>query len=228
MQTSQKTRDGLTGLFDHILGLLKEKAPTVDVRYGLMNTVTPFYTASFVKDFHNLPAVTMSIVTTQQKDVGLGMMAGGPAAGMQNGMWNISQVQLDIWGRNRLETEAVGNRVMDVLQKHRGELQKKGIIDAKLYRTFDRPYDPNAPRMWFGSMQAPGEIWAKMFEYIVQWFYVWEPTYEVYDIKKIEIYEDVDGTIVSQELGVIILGLLDSMYLTRFLGDRTKIIRKRR
>jgi hypothetical protein len=218
----------LTGLFDHILGLLKEKIPTVEIRYGTKNTVTPFYTASFVKDYHNLPAVAMSIVTNQQKDVGLGMMAGGPTAEMQKGMWNVTQIQVDVWARNRLESEAIGNAIMDVFQKYRGELQRIGIIDMKLYRAFDRPYDPNAPRMWFGSLQAPGEIWSKMFEYIVQWFYVWEPTYEVYDIKKIEVYEDVDGTIVSQELGVIILGLLDSMYLTRFLGDRIRLINKRR
>jgi len=228
MQTSQKSRDGLTGLFDHLLGMLKDQAPTVDIRYGRKNTVTPFYTASFVKDYHNLPAVAMSIITNSQREVGLGMMAGGPAAGMQNGMWNTTQLQFDVWGRNRLEAEAIGNRVMDVFQKYRGELQKKGIINMRLFRTFDRPYDPNAPRMWFGSMQAPGEIWAKSFEYIVTWFYVWEPTFEVYDIKKIEIYEDIDGEIVSQELGVIILGLLDSIYLTRFLSNRIKLIRKRR
>lgn len=230
MRISDHSRDGLIGLFDHVLGLLKEKAPTVATIYGRQTSVTPLYTASFPKDYTQLPSVAMDVTSNRQEEVGLGQMAWGPTWGDESGVHNITQIQLEVWGANRFETEAVANAVMKVIQKNKRLLSAKGIRKIDLFRSYDRPYDPNAPRMWFGSMQAPGEIWAKVLEYIVKWDYTWSPNDEdgIGHIKKIEIYEDIDGITIEQNIGLEILALLDSQYLTKYLGKRIKTIKERR
>ena len=123
LQTSDKGRTGFAALFDHILGKLIEKTPTVKVIYGSrVANVTPFFSASFPKDYHNLPAVIMSTQATIQEEVGIGQMANGPSWGDALGIHNITEVQIDVWARNRLEQEAVAGAVMEVLQRYKREL----------------------------------------------------------------------------------------------------------
>lgn len=227
LQKSDYGREGTVALFDFIIGLLQEKIPTVEVVYGTrVSHVSPLYTASFVKAFNDLPVVAMSLDSNQQEEVGIGQIAKGPTQGEYSGMLNYSGIEFSIWARNRLEMEAIGNAVMKTLQRNKRTLSKKGIIDYRLFKMFDQPFDPNAPRMWFGSTQAPGEIWIKTIEYNMRWIYVWSPnTIEgIGEIKKIGVYLDQDGAEQTFDLGLAILGLLDSMYLTRYLDNGIKIL----
>jgi hypothetical protein len=227
LKKSELAREGAVVLFDHFINLFHEKIPSIQIKYGTLDVVQPFYTASFVKSYQNLPAVAMTITSNREQEAGLGRVVIGPTEADGVGVHNITRVHFDVWGKNRLEMEAVANAVMRTIQQYKFDLQGEGILDVKLYRTYDRPYDPNAPRMWYGSTQAPGEIWLKMLEYIVRWDYVWGPVEEVYDIKKMEIYPSVEGTteIYETDIGLMILGLLDSMYLYRNLSKNIKVIR---
>lgn len=227
LQKSDYGREGTVALFDFIIGLLQEEIPTVAVVYGTRVThVSPLYTASFVKAFNDLPVVSMSVNSNQQEEVGLGQIARGPTQGEYSGMLNYSGVELSVWARNRLEMEAIGNAVMRTLQRNKRTLSAKGVIDYRLFKMQDQPFDPNAPRMWFGSTQAPGEIWIKTLEYNMKWIYVWSPNAieGIGEIKKIGVYLDQDGAEQTFDLGLAILGLLDSMYLTRHLGNGIKIV----
>jgi len=230
LQKTSYGRDGFTALFDHILGLLQEFLPTVKVIYGSrVSTVTPFYSASFPKDYHNLPAVIMSTQANIQEEVGIGQMADGPSYGDALGVHNNTHMQIDIWGRNRLEQEAIASAVMQTLQRKRIVLYEKGIRDIKIMNMADRVFDPNAPRAWWGASQSPGEIWLKVVDYSVRWDYVWSPNIidGESDIEKIDIElgpEDITETITTT-VGLLTLGLLDSLYLSRQLGKGIKILR---
>ena len=228
LQKSDYGREGIVALFDFIIGLLQEKISTIAVVYGTrVSHVSPLYTASFVKAYNDLPVVAMSVDSNQQEEVGMGQIAKGPTHGQYSGMLNYSGIEFSIWARNRLEMEAIGNAVMNTLQQNKKYLSGKGVIDYRLSRMYDQPFDPNAPRMWFGSTQAPGEIWIKTMEYNMKWIYVWSPNAieGIGEIKKIGVYLDQDGGEQSFDLGLAILGLLDSMYLERNLGDGIKIVR---
>lgn len=227
-QKSDYGREGTVALFDFIIGLLQEEIPTVAVVYGTrVSHVSPLYTASFVKAYNDLPVVAMGMDSNRQEEVGIGQIAKGPTQGEYSGMLNHSGVEFNIWARNRLEMEAVGNAVMRTLQRNKRTLSRKGIIDYRLFRMYDRPFDPNAPKVWFGSTQAPGEIWIKIMEYTVDWIYVWSPNAieGIGEIKKIGVYLDQDGAEQSFDLGLAILGLLDSMFLYREIGKEIKVIK---
>lgn len=227
LQKSDYGREGTVALFDFIIGLLQEEIPTVAVVYGTrVSHVSPLYTASFVKAYNDLPVVAMSLGSNQQEEVGIGQIAKGPTQGEYSGMLNYSGIEFSVWARNRLEMEAVGNAVMKTLQRNKRTLSGKGVIDYRLFKMYDQPFDPNAPRMWFGSTQAPGEIWIKTLEYNVRWIYVWSPNAieGIGEIKKIGVYLDQDGAEQTFDLGLAILGLLDSMYLTRYLDNGIKIL----
>jgi hypothetical protein len=228
LQQSSYGRTGFTALFDHLLGTLKEKLPTVKVIYGSrVSHVTPFYSASFPKDYHNLPAVVMSTQNNVEEEVGIGQMANGPSWGDALGIHNITEVQIDVWARNRLEQEAIANAVKQVIQRNKVNLYQKGIRDIRIFRVSDRVFDPNAPRAWWGATQAPGEIWLKIIDYVVHWDYVWSPNLEdgTTGIEKIDVSMDMDGTVLTTTVGLLTLGLLDSMYLYRQLGRGIKILR---
>lgn len=227
LQTSSFGRTGFTALFDHILGTLKEEIPTVKIIYGSrVSRIAPFFSASFPKDYHTLPAVVMGIQSNIQEEVGIGQMADGPSYGDALGVHNITEVQIDVWARNRLEQEAIANAVMQTIQRKRVALYNKGIRNIKIFRIADRVFDPNAPRAWWGASQSPGEIWLKVIDYAVRWDYVWSPNIEdgVTGIERIDVEMDVDGEIITTTIGLLTLGLLDSMYLKRQLGNGIKII----
>lgn len=228
LQKSDYGRDGFTALFDHILGMLKEFLPSVKVVYGSrVSTVEPFYSASFPKDYRNLPAVIMSTQANIQEEVGIGQMADGPSYGDALGVHNKTHMQIDVWGRNRLEQEAIASAVMQMIQKKRIYLYEKGIRNINIVNMADRVFDPNAPRAWWGASQSPGEIWLKVVDYDVRWDYVWSPNIieGTSDIEKIDVEMDVDGATVTTTIGLVTLGLLDSIYLARQLGRGVKIMR---
>jgi len=224
---SSYSRKGAVALFDHILGILIEEAPTVSVVYGTrVSQVSPFYSASFPKDYNTIPSVTMSIVSSVQKEVGIGQVADGPTYGDALGVHNVTTIEIEIWARNRLELEAVYDVVVRTIRKNRRTLYDRGIIDIKMFRVHDFAFDPNAPRIWWGASQVPGEIWIKNIEFVVEWLDVWSPNVEdgVGEIKKIEVYAEQDDSTQSFTMGLEILGLLDSMYLTRFVGSRIDVL----
>ena len=231
LQQSSYGRTGFPALFDHILGTLKEQLPTVKIIYGSrVAHVTPFYSASFPKDYHTLPAVVMSTQNNVEEEVGIGRMANGPSWGDALGVHNITEVQIDVWARNRLEQEAIANEVIRTLQRNKIILYEKGIRDFKIFRVSDRLFDPNSLRAWWGATQVPGEMWLKVIDYVFRWDYVWSPNLEdgTTGIEKIDITLDKDGTILATTVGLLTLGLLDSMYLTRQLGEGIRLIGRRR
>jgi len=98
-----------------------------------------------------------------------------------------------------------------------------GVINYELRNTSMRPYDPNAPRMWFGSEQAPGETWLRALEYEITWFHTWNREEEVYEIKEIIATLEPYGTSVEIIIGALHMGLLDSMFFERHLGSQIKL-----
>ncbi|RLI54736.1 MAG: hypothetical protein DRP09_12190 [Candidatus Thorarchaeota archaeon] len=230
LQESSYGRRGFSALFDYVISLLKEKIPTIGIKYGGsagLSTVTPFYSASFPSDYHKLPAVIVSTQGTVQKELGIGQVALGPSWGDYLGVTNITSLQIDIWGRNRVEQEEITTKVLRTIQRYKRDLYAKGIRDIMVFDITDRVFDPNSQRAWWGASQITGEIWMKIVRYTVVWDEIWSPNIEdgVTEIEKVDITMDMDGSTITTTVGLMTLGLLDSMYLTRQLGRGIKIIR---
>lgn len=228
LQESSYGRKGFAALFDHMLGLLIEKHETIKVIYGSrVASVTPFYSASFPKDYHNLPAIILTSMGTIQEELGVGQMAAGTTYGDYLGIHNITTMQVDIWARNRLELEVLTDAVTRTFQVYKRDLYAQGIRDLKVTNITDRVFDPNAQRAWWGASQATGELWLKVIDYIVRWDDVWSPNVEGEEggIERIDVEMDIDGATVTTTVGLVTLGLLDSMYLSRQLGRGIKILR---
>lgn len=225
-------RTGFSALYDHILGRLRSEISPLRIIYGSRTApsvaiITPFFSASFPKDFHDIPAVIMSIQRSVQRQLGIGQMASGTTWGDCSGVHNITEVQIDVWARNMLEMEALFNAVMKTIQKSSKFFYSKGIQDVMVTGVTSQVFDPNSPRAWRGASQTPGEIWLKVLDLTVRWDMTWSPNAEsdAGDIEKIEITMEQSGSEVTTSVGLLTLGLLDSLYLSGQLGKGIKIIR---
>lgn len=227
VQRSSYDRTGIVAIFDMFLGLLKEKASVITVPYGTLDDVEPFYTVMFPKKYSQFPAVCITVTADRQKEGAIGRMIGGSNHGDESGVFKRTVLIFDVWARNSLELEVISGRIEDVLQQYKPLLNSRGIIDYSLTNTTMRPYDPNAPRMWFGSEQAPGETWLRSLEYQITWFHTWVREDEVYDIKAIDSTLELYDVSIEIILGALRMGLLDSMFFERYLGSRIKLPRIR-
>lgn len=230
IQQSSYLRDTNVALYDHIVGLLQSYVSEVSIIYGTrVSTVTPTIIASFEKDYNKMPAISMAISDNIQREVGIGQAAVHGTPRQYEGVNNHSIVQIDVWARDRLELEGVSRAVIDTLRRKRNELSKVGIIDMRLDRQTEQGFDPNSPKIWYGFAHAPGELWMKEIKYTVIWSYVWSPLEEegIGEIKKIDTFIEQNGAVVEDSHGLAILGLLDSLYYTRYIGERIMVLRKR-
>lgn len=227
VQRTSYDRSGVAAIFDIFISLLKDKAPIIRISYGVHDDVEPFYTVSFPKSYGRFPAVCLSVTSDKQREGAIGRMIGGNVHGDESGVRKKTTIVFDVWARNSLELEVVASRVEDVLHKYKTTVNALGIIDYSLTNTSMRPYDPNAPRMWFGSEQAPGETWLRALEYQVEWFHTWEREEEVYEIKEIVATIEPYGVSVDMVIGALHMGLLDSMFFERYLGSQIKLPRIR-
>jgi hypothetical protein len=117
--------------------------------------------------------------------------------------------------------------VLKIIQRYKRDLYDIGIRDIRVFNVSDRVFDPNALRAWWGATQSPGEIWLKVIDYTVSWDEVWRPNLESDEgmIERIDISMDADGATITTTIGLLTLGLLDSMYLSRQLGSGIDILR---
>ncbi len=225
IQRTSYDRSGAVAIFDIFLGVLKEKAPIIRIPYGIPDDVEPFYTVSFPKSYGQFPAVCLTMTDDKQREGAIGRMIGGANHGDESGVKKRTTIVFDVWARNSLELEVVSSRIEDIFNRYKILLCSMGIIDYSLTNTSMRPYDPNAPRMWFGSEQAPGETWLRGLEYTVVWFDTWEPEEESFEIKEIIATLDPYGTSIDIIIGALHMGLLDSMFLGYNLGSQIKLPR---
>lgn len=225
VQRTSYDRSGVAAIFDMFLGVLKDNAPVIRIPYGIHDDVEPFYTVSFPKSYGRLPAVCLTMGSDRQREGAIGRMIGGNDHGDESGVIKKSIIIFDVWARNSLELEVVASRIEDVLERYKLLINSMGIINYSLRGTTMRPYDPNAPRMWFGSEQAPGEVWLRALEYEVTWFHTWEREEEVYEIKEITTTIEPYGASIEIVIGALHMGLLDSMFYERYLGNHIKLSR---
>ena len=225
VQRTSHDRSGVSAIFDIFLSLLKEKAPIIRIPYGIPDDVEPFYTVSFPKSYSRLPSVCLTVSSDKQREGAIGRMIGGANHGDESGVIKRTVIVFDVWARNSLELEVISSRVSDVFNMYKPLLNASGIIDYVQSNSTMRPYDPNAPRMWFGSEQAPGETWLRGLEYTIKWFSTWTREEEVYEIKRIDATIEPYGVSVEISVGALHMGLLDTMFYGRYLGRNIKLPR---
>lgn len=217
LQASPKRPAGQVAVYDHIILRLEDIVPSIITKYGTANTQALTYSLEYPEQLMSLPHISVTFVSEISKDIGLGMVAGGSAAGELSGFTKAMTLFLDIWARNSQERDLIADAILYCIHTSRPHFASKGIRDLRhlesATRNFEQADTTVYPRV---SMQTT-RVWRKVLSLQVEYDLVFVPPSEeeLAIIEQIDLTVSYDDVSVSYQIGQVTDLILDSKYIMK-------------
>ena len=217
LQASPKRPAGQVAVYDHIILRLEDIVPSIITKYGTVNTQALTYSLEYPEQLMSLPHISVTFISEISKDIGLGMVAGGSAAGELSGFTKAMTLFLDIWARNSQERDLIADAILYCIHTSRPHFAARGIRDLRhlesATRNFEQADTTVYPRV---SMQAT-KVWRKVLSLQVEYDLVFVPPSEeeLAIIEQIDLTVSYDDVSVSYQIGQATDLILDSRYIMK-------------
>ena len=203
LQHSGDTPAGQVAIYKHIILRFEDKVSNVVTSYGKTNTLSLTYSLEYPEMLMALPHVALSFTSETSKDVGLGMVAGGSAAGEMSGFMKDMIISVDIWGRNSQERDLIADAILYCIHTSRPHFATKGIRDLRHLEGSTRNFEQTVGALYPRQSMQTTKIWRKVLSLQVEYDLVFVPPSE----EELAIIEQIDLTVsydtmsVSQQFG---------------------------
>ena len=217
MQASPKRPAGQVAVYDHIILRLEDIVPSIITKYGTTNTQALSYSLEYPEQIMSLPHISVTFIAEISKDIGLGMVAGGSAAGELSGFTKAMTIFLDIWARNSQERDLIADAILYCIHTSRPHCASKGIRDLRHLESATRNFEQGKESIYPRASLQATRVWRKVLSLQVEYDLVFVPPSEeeLAIIEQIDLTVSYDDASVSYQIGQATDLILDSRYIMK-------------
>lgn len=217
LQASPKRSAGQVAVYDHIILRLEDIVPSIITKYGTTNTQALSYSLEYPEQIMSLPHISVAFVSEMSKEVGLGMVAGGSAAGELSGFTKTMILSLDIWARNSQERDLIADAILYCIHTSRPHFAARGIRDLRHLEATTRIFEQAKESLYPRASMQTTRVWRKVLRLQVEYDLVFIPPSEdeLAIIEQIDLTVSYDGVSVSHQIGQATDLILDSRYIMK-------------
>lgn len=170
---------GQLAVYGHVITRLREKLPSIVYAFGddsEYHTVQPItYALEYPDMLIDLPFVALTFVSELTKNVGIGQVPGGIDFGEYEGMKKDLLFQIDVWARNSMERDMIGDAIMYIMQSSRRHFSSLGFRDLFPDLGQTRMFEQSQSTLYPRISQTTTRVWRKVMSFHAEYDLNWIP-----------------------------------------------------
>jgi hypothetical protein len=209
---------GQLAVYGHVIQRLRDKLPNVVYTFGsdpdYHEPVAITYSLEYPDKLIDLPFVAITFVSELSRNVGIGQVPGGIDFGEFQGMTKDLLFQIDVWGRNSMERDMIGDAIMYVMQTSRNHFSALGFRDMKPDLGQTRMFEQSQSTLYPRISQTTTRVWRKVMSFQAEYDLNWIPQKDLSSgtIEQIDVTGGMWDADYTARFGYITDLILDSRY----------------